>query len=99
VDETEASKVLSLPAGRVEFERGTLAKMTEVARILFAIDQGDAHAAEKRMPLVHDELRKTGGAEAGTRKARPDAPGAIFSPPRRRPSGEFSSPGLGPESA
>jgi RNA polymerase sigma factor (TIGR02999 family) len=32
--------------------------MSEVTRILSAIDQGDAHAAEKLLPLVYDELRK-----------------------------------------
>jgi RNA polymerase sigma factor (TIGR02999 family) len=32
--------------------------MTEVTRILTAIDQGDPHAAEKLLPLVYDELRK-----------------------------------------
>ena len=32
--------------------------MNEVTRILFAIDQGDPHAAEELLPLVYDELRK-----------------------------------------
>lgn len=32
--------------------------MTEVTRILSAIDQGDPHAAEQLLPLVYDELRK-----------------------------------------
>src|SRR5262245_51332034 len=32
--------------------------MNDVTRILSAIDQGDAHAAEQLMPLVYDELRK-----------------------------------------
>jgi ECF sigma factor len=32
--------------------------MSEVTRILSAIDQGDPHAAEKLLPLVYDELRK-----------------------------------------
>lgn len=32
--------------------------MTDVTRILIAIDQGDAHAAEQLLPLVYDELRK-----------------------------------------
>jgi RNA polymerase sigma factor (TIGR02999 family) len=31
--------------------------MTEITRILEAIDRGDAHAAEKLLPLVYDELR------------------------------------------
>ena len=32
--------------------------MSEVTRILFAIDKGDPHAAEQLLPLVYDELRK-----------------------------------------
>lgn len=31
--------------------------MSEVSRILSAIEQGDAHAAEQLLPLVYDELR------------------------------------------
>jgi RNA polymerase sigma factor (TIGR02999 family) len=32
--------------------------MSEVTRILNAIEQGDAHAADQLLPLVYDELRK-----------------------------------------
>ena len=32
--------------------------MNEVTRILSAIEQGDAHAAEKLLPLVYNELRR-----------------------------------------
>jgi RNA polymerase sigma factor (TIGR02999 family) len=32
--------------------------MSDVTRILFAIEQGDQHAAEQLLPLVYDELRK-----------------------------------------
>jgi RNA polymerase sigma factor (TIGR02999 family) len=32
--------------------------MTDLTRILSAIEQGDQHAAEKLLPLVYDELRK-----------------------------------------
>src|SRR5262249_2741626 len=32
--------------------------LTEITRILSAIHQGDAHAAERLLPLVYDELRK-----------------------------------------
>jgi len=32
--------------------------MTEVTRILSAIDRGDPHAAEELLPLVYDELRR-----------------------------------------
>jgi hypothetical protein len=31
--------------------------MTDVTRILGAIEQGDPHAAEQLLPLVYDELR------------------------------------------
>jgi hypothetical protein len=32
--------------------------MSDVSRILSAIEQGDPHAAEQLLPLVYDELRK-----------------------------------------
>jgi hypothetical protein len=32
--------------------------MTEVTRILSAIEEGDVHATEQLMPLVYDELRR-----------------------------------------
>jgi RNA polymerase sigma factor (TIGR02999 family) len=32
--------------------------MSEVTRILSAIEQGDPHAAEQLLPLLYDELRK-----------------------------------------
>src|SRR5436853_2655779 len=32
--------------------------MSEVTRILSAIEQGELHAAEQLLPLVYDELRK-----------------------------------------
>src|SRR5262245_33313326 len=32
--------------------------MSEVTRLLSAIDQGDPHAASELLPLVYDELRK-----------------------------------------
>jgi RNA polymerase sigma factor (TIGR02999 family) len=37
--------------------------MTEVTRILFAIQQGDPHAAEELLPLVYDELRQLAAAK------------------------------------
>jgi RNA polymerase sigma factor (TIGR02999 family) len=37
---------------------GRLSAMTEVTRILSAIEQGDPQAAEQLLPLVYDELRK-----------------------------------------
>src|SRR6476620_9315101 len=38
--------------------RGRPSAMTDVTRILFAIEQGDPHAAEQLLPLIYDELRK-----------------------------------------
>ena len=35
--------------------------MSDVTRILSAIEEGDAHAAEQLLPLVYDEFRKFGG--------------------------------------
>ena len=37
---------------------GMLSFMSEVTRILSAIEEGDPHAAEQLLPLVYDELRK-----------------------------------------
>src|SRR5436190_1212116 len=37
--------------------------MTDVTRILSAIEQGDARAAEQLLPLVYDELRKLAAPE------------------------------------
>jgi RNA polymerase sigma factor (TIGR02999 family) len=42
--------------------------MTDVTRILSAIEQGDAHAAEKLLPLVYDELRKLAAAKLAQEK-------------------------------
>jgi RNA polymerase sigma factor (TIGR02999 family) len=38
--------------------RRWVAPMSEVTRILSAIEEGDPHAAEQLLPLVYDELRK-----------------------------------------
>src|SRR5262245_38117929 len=37
--------------------------MSEVTRILNAIDQGDPHAADQLLPLVYDELRRLAAAQ------------------------------------
>lgn len=42
--------------------------MSEVTRILAAIEQGDAHAAEQLLPLVYDELRKLAAAKLAHEK-------------------------------
>jgi RNA polymerase sigma factor (TIGR02999 family) len=49
--------------------------MSEVTRLLSAIDQGDPHAAARLLPLVYDELRKL----AAQRLVR-EAPGQTLEP-------------------
>ena len=43
---------------RAVSQKGILGLMSEVTRILAAIDQGDVHAAEQLLPLVYAELRQ-----------------------------------------
>jgi RNA polymerase sigma factor (TIGR02999 family) len=42
--------------------------MSEVTRILSAIEQGDPHAAEQLLPLVYDELRQLAAARLSREK-------------------------------
>ena len=42
--------------------------MSDVTRILSAIEQGDSQAAEKLLPLVYDELRKLAAAKMAQEK-------------------------------
>src|SRR5262249_12314109 len=42
--------------------------MTDVTRILSAIEHGDPHAAEHLLPLVYDELRKLAAAKLALEK-------------------------------
>src|SRR5438034_662839 len=44
-----AAGSISIPAG---------SRMNEVTRILSAIEDGDARAADQLLPLIYDELRK-----------------------------------------
>src|SRR6266568_3822070 len=46
------------------------AKLSEVTRILSAIEQGEPHAAENLLPLVYDELRRL-----AAQKMAQEAPG------------------------
>ena len=39
--------------------------MSEVTRILDAIQQGDSKAADELLPLVYEELRKLDGRQCG----------------------------------
>jgi RNA polymerase sigma factor (TIGR02999 family) len=50
-----------------------LAHMSEVTRILSAIEQGDPQAAEQLLPLVYDELR-----QLAAQKVVREAPGQTF---------------------
>lgn len=43
-------------------------EMSDVTRILSAIEQGDPHAAEELLPLVYDELRKLAGERMAQEK-------------------------------
>jgi RNA polymerase sigma factor (TIGR02999 family) len=47
--------------------------MTDITRILSAIEQGDPHAAEQLLPLVYDELRKL-----AAQKLAQEKPGQTF---------------------
>jgi RNA polymerase sigma factor (TIGR02999 family) len=42
--------------------------MSQVTRILSAIEQGDSHAAEQLLPLVYDELRSLAAAKLAQEK-------------------------------
>ena len=42
--------------------------MSEVTRILSAIEQGDPHAAEQLLPLIYDELRQLAAAKLAREK-------------------------------
>jgi hypothetical protein len=63
--------------------------MTEVTRILSALDQGDPSAAEQLLPLVYDELRRLAAARlAHERAGRPRSESART--PAPLPSHDFS---------
>src|SRR5262249_7473139 len=49
--------------------------MTEITRILFAIEQGQSQAAELLLPLVYDELRKL-----AAQKLAQEKPGQTLEP-------------------
>src|SRR5262245_4080573 len=70
--------------------------MSEVTRILSAIEHGDSHAAEQLLPLVYEELRQLAAAKLAREK-----PGQTFEATalvheaylRLVASGEASAPG------
>ena len=45
-----------------------IVSMTDVTRILSAIEQGDPHAAEQLLPVVYDELRKLAAQKLANEK-------------------------------
>jgi hypothetical protein len=44
--------------------------MTDVTRLLSALEKGDPHAAEQLLPLVYEELRKLAAQTAGLASAK-----------------------------
>src|SRR5262245_44932733 len=58
VDVTVGPNALGRRRETRRFKRGKLASMTDVTRILSAIEQGAPEAAEQLLPLIYDELRK-----------------------------------------
>jgi hypothetical protein len=59
--------------------------MSDVTRILSAIEQGDPHAADQLLPLVRDELRRI-----ATQKVAPEDLGRARAPGTgRRGNGEW----------
>jgi RNA polymerase sigma factor (TIGR02999 family) len=62
------SKLDSIPEqDRIRFTRGPL-PMSDVSRILSAIEQGHPSAAEQLLPLVYDELRRLAAARLAREK-------------------------------
>ena len=43
--------------------------MSDVTRIVFEIETGDTFAAEKLLPLVYDELRKSAAAQLASERS------------------------------
>ncbi len=54
--------------------------MSDVTRILVAIEQGDAKAADELLPLVYEELRRLAGL-----KMSQELPGQASGDPSSRP--------------
>ena len=56
-------------------DAGTVGPVTDVTRILEAIQRGDSQAAEELLPLVYDELRRL-----AARKLAGEDPGQTLQP-------------------
>src|ERR1700737_1228869 len=67
--------------------------MSEVTRILSAIEQGDPSAAEQLLPLVYDELRRLAGERMAQEGPRP-TPQATALVPEAYLQGERIKPSL-----
>src|ERR1700750_2257343 len=74
--------------------------MSEVTRILSAIEQGDPHAAERLLPLVYDELRRLAAQrlapEAPRANPQTTAPGPQAQPRPGAPGPPLAPDALGP---
>jgi hypothetical protein len=57
--------------------------MSDVTRILSAIEQGDPLAAEQLLPVVYDELRKLAAQRLASEKPGQPAGGSIALAPCR----------------
>ncbi len=67
--------------------------MSEVTRILSAIEQGDPHAAEQLLPLVYDELRQLAAQKlAGEKPGQTLQPTALVHEAYLRLAGEGAEP-------
>jgi RNA polymerase sigma factor (TIGR02999 family) len=55
-------------SGKFNTNPYTVPSMTEVTRILSAIDQGDPHAAAELLPLVYDQLRRLAAEQMAREK-------------------------------
>ena len=62
--------------------------MSDVTRILNAIEQGDGQASEQLLPLVYDELRKLAAAKLAHEKA------PLIPDPRQHETGNTHRLGL-----
>jgi hypothetical protein len=61
----ESRPVYSLP---VIFQVVILGSMSDLTRILGAIDRGEAHTIEQLLPLVYEELRRLAAAQMAHEK-------------------------------
>jgi RNA polymerase sigma factor (TIGR02999 family) len=62
-------RTVSYTPARSRLVHVLVAPMSEVTRILSAIEEGDAHAAEKLLPLVYSELRMLAAQRLAQEKA------------------------------